>query len=78
MSNATVERPALTAKRTKWVKENARTAESLCLCGCGDMTKSRFVPGHDAKLRRMLDEVEAAGGPTARVAREAKRRFGWA
>lgn len=30
------------------------TKPNLCLCGCGAETKSRFRPGHDAKLKSRL------------------------
>lgn len=66
------------AERVQWVRENARPANPLCSCGCGKKTKGgRFVPGHDAQLRSELETIVEAGGPSARPAREALKRFGW-
>ena len=28
----------------------AKTGTNPCFCGCGGVTKSRFVPGHDARF----------------------------
>lgn len=34
------------------------TANNTCDCGCGGRTGSRFVPGHDSKLKGMRIRVE--------------------
>lgn len=42
---------------TKQAEPQARAtpnAGQTCLCGCGSPTKSRFVPGHDARLKSRL------------------------
>lgn len=36
-----------------------------CECGCGGTTKSRFVPGHDAKMKSRLLNAMRAGDETA-------------
>lgn len=56
----------------------ARPAVSACLCGCGQMTKSRFAPGHDATHKERLKATVASGTPKAKLAAtEALARFGW-
>ena len=36
-------------------------SENLCICGCGEVTRSgRFRPGHDQKLRKAIED--AVGG----------------
>lgn len=67
------------ADRLAVVLANARPAESNCLCGCGNLTKGRFFPGHDAVLKAQL-------GVTARLTDDARSadaqaalaKFGWA
>ena len=27
-----------------------------CMCGCGGLTKNRFLPGHDQKLRTSFEK----------------------
>ena len=71
------EKPVLTAETASWVRANARPAVSPCLCGCGGETKTRFVPGHDAKLKSLLTATIAAGGPAAADAQAAQDTFGW-
>ena len=44
-------------------KPKARSAPKVqpanqCLCGCGGTTKSRFLPGHDARLKGILSRLE--------------------
>lgn len=34
------------------------SANNTCACGCGGRTGSRFVPGHDSKLKGMRIRVE--------------------
>jgi len=29
-----------------------------CLCGCGFMSKARFLPGHDAKLHSLVLKIQ--------------------
>jgi hypothetical protein len=36
-----------------------------CECGCGGTTKSRFVPGHDAKMKSRLLQAMRAGDESA-------------
>lgn len=36
----------------------SRPATNACLCGCGGLTSSRFVPGHDSRLRGWVLRVE--------------------
>lgn len=38
----------------KAAKAAADSKPRLCLCGCKGETKSRFVPGHDAKLKSAI------------------------
>lgn len=57
---------------------SARPAEAPCLCGCGGLTKGRFVPGHDAVLKARLNvTVETGSKSAASKAREAIAVFGW-
>lgn len=69
--------PALDAERMAWVEANARPAISPCLCGCGELTKSRFAPGHDATLKEQLKNTVAAGGESGELAQSAIQKFGW-
>jgi len=46
-----------------------------CECGCGDHTKGgRFLPGHDAKLKKKLIGLALGGGKRARNRLE---KLGW-
>jgi hypothetical protein len=46
-----------------------------CLCGCGGRTKGgRFLPGHDAKLKKALVAGARAGKKRARNKLE---KLGW-
>jgi len=73
-----------TAAMMEAVKKDAtKTAiRKLCLCGCEGIPigkKSRFLPGHDAKLKGML--LKAAASPRVGQANNAKKTlasFGWA
>jgi hypothetical protein len=64
----------LDAERTAWIARNARPAISNCLCGCGETTKGRFFPGHDATLKESLKVTAAAGDVNAS---DALTAFGW-
>lgn len=68
---------ALSVEEARWIAENARPRESACLCGCGGLTKTRFVPGHDALLKRSLVATVAKGGAAAKHAKSAIATFGW-
>jgi hypothetical protein len=35
-------------------QEHSRRGAATCLCGCGELVKNRFRPGHDQKLFREL------------------------
>ena len=35
----------------------AKTGTNPCFCGCGGLTKSRFVPGHDARFHSWAKAV---------------------
>ncbi|HET7713880.1 MAG TPA: hypothetical protein VFK94_06595 [Patescibacteria group bacterium] len=62
---------------TRRVKEPK--TPNQCLCGCGGDTMSRFVPGHDAKLKSRL--LTAARDDDEEKALEALQRLdelGWA
>jgi len=58
--------------------------ERPCACGCDQMTKSRFTPGHDSRLKALvlrverkvmtLAEIEKFGGKKQRQAVEAEMR----
>jgi len=46
-----------------------------CECGCGDVTKGgRFLPGHDAKLKKSLIESALEGSKRAATKLE---KLGW-
>lgn len=66
---------------TDQVKEIAAIARpklAPCMCGCGNATKGRFFPGHDATLKAALHVTVAVGTPAARKHAEiALERFGW-
>jgi hypothetical protein len=49
----------------------------VCLCGCGGATKSRFVPGHDAKLKSILLRAARSGGLSPEQ-QDLVARLGWA
>ncbi|MEA3188565.1 MAG: hypothetical protein QOD99_2395 [Chthoniobacter sp.] len=63
------------AKSTTPKKSNKETKLPECECGCGATTKGgRFLPGHDAKLKKEL--IGAALGGSKRA--EAKlEKLGW-
>lgn len=67
----------LTKDRLVWVADNARPALSPCLCGCGELVKSRFSPGHDGALKAELTTAVKAGGHPSRTARRALTEMGW-
>lgn len=68
----------LDAQRLEWVVENAYPAERECLCGCGTMTRRRFAPGHDASLRRSLEQLAENGDKkAAKLADQALINMGW-
>lgn len=68
-----------TGDRLAFVVANARPATTSCLCGCGGSTKTRFVPGHDALLKRDLAATAAHGTDEAKAqAQTALAVFGWA
>jgi hypothetical protein len=68
----------MSAERAAWVAANARPKNAPCLCGCGGLTKTRFVPGHDALLKRDLVATEERGDKKAKAATKAAREtFGW-
>lgn len=66
----TVDLP-LDPEQAAWVAAHARPAVSLCLCGCGQTTKGRFFPGHDAILKARLARTDSDD------ARKALATFGW-
>lgn len=48
------------AEPTRRARTQAQPATSrTCLCGCGSPVKSRFSPGHDARLASWLRRLEA-------------------
>ena len=52
-----------------------KTKAPECLCGCGGRTKGgRFLPGHDAKLKKVLVADARAGKKRARKKLE---KLGW-
>lgn len=56
------------------------SSANRCLCGCGGETRSRFVPGHDAKLKSQLTNIALDPTVSAKErARAAKRmeELGW-
>jgi hypothetical protein len=75
--------PALSDEEAAWVLANARPAEAACLCGCGGVTKGRFVPGHDAVLKSRLartaaqDTGQTDGPDAAWDAHASLVVFGW-
>ena len=53
-----------------------KTKAPVCLCGCGGHTKGgRFLPGHDAKLKKALVADARAGKKRALNKIE---KLGWA
>jgi hypothetical protein len=57
--------------RLAWIAANARPAHSPCLCGCGELTKGRFAPGHDAILKSRLSQTPGE------QARQIEAAMGW-
>lgn len=75
---------ALTDEEAAWVEAHARPAASPCLCGCGELTKGRFVPGHDARLKERLratlgerKDTPAGSAKAQKAAKAALETFGW-
>lgn len=71
-------RTTLNASTLKSLEQNARPALAPCLCGCGNTTKGRFFPGHDATLKSALTTTVKSGSPAAKVrAARVLVAFGW-
>lgn len=69
---------ALSAAQAKSLADNARPALAPCMCGCGEVTKGRFYPGHDATLKAALNVTVSSGSPAAKKqAARALTNFGW-
>lgn len=69
---------AIEGDSLQWIVDNARPAVSACLCGCGETTKGRFFPGHDALLKRTLQATIETGDEAAvTLANQALATFGW-
>lgn len=51
----------------KPAKEPKVTEKKQCLCGCGGLTASNFVPGHDARAKSMLRKAEGNKEETAKL-----------
>lgn len=70
----------LEAKEQAKVARAAKPKEpNTCLCGCGGTTMSRFVPGHDAKLKsRLLTEAHSDDDKVAEEALMRLDELGWA
>lgn len=62
-----------------WLHQHARAAKSPCLCGCGELTASRFAPGHDARLKERLKAtlVAMGGSEDAWVVQSIIENLGW-
>lgn len=60
----------------KWrMSKESKTQLPECECGCGNRTKGgRFLPGHDAKLKKSL--IEAALGGSKRATAKLEE-LGW-
>lgn len=39
-------------------KTRSRGTLKKCLCGCDGDTYANFVPGHDSKVKSMIDQVD--------------------
>jgi hypothetical protein len=63
--------PALTDAELADIATRARPALNPCICGCGEMTKGRFAPGHDAKLKERLKNTDS------QAARDIENTLGW-
>lgn len=69
---------ALDAEAVTVIRDRARPALAPCLCGCGETTKGRFYPGHDATLKETLKATIVRGeGDAPEIAREAMAGMGW-
>lgn len=69
---------AIEGDTLQWIADNARPAVTPCLCGCGETTKGRFFPGHDALLKRTLTATIETGDEAAvTLATQAMATFGW-
>ena len=68
----------LDADTAAWVAAHARPAVSRCLCGCGESTKGRFFPGHDATLKMQLQaSLQSDDEQVVANAQAAIGIFGW-
>lgn len=78
VKTAKPDRTPLSGEQAKAILAVARPALAPCLCGCGELTKGRFYPGHDATLKSDLHYTAENGTKAAaKVAREALEVFGW-
>jgi hypothetical protein len=77
MASTKTEKPVLTTQEAKLIADAARPAETPCLCGCGRMTKGRFFPGDDAKLKAILERTAAGKNGGSKHAQRALVAFGW-
>lgn len=69
---------AMDAAAAAAIAATARPAINPCLCGCGQTTKGRFFPGHDALLKERLKATIATGDDAAKAsATAAVAIFGW-
>lgn len=65
-------------------KETVERVQKPCLCGCGGLTYSNFVPGHDMRaksaLRKAADDPEARAAlpaPLVAFVRANEKWLGW-
>jgi hypothetical protein len=59
------------------IKVTKPKGEGLCWCGCGGMTKGRFVPGHDSRFHALAKSVARgeAEMPASFIHEDAKNDF---
>lgn len=63
-TKTTTKKAAPKAKAKTATPAKAKTFNK-CTCGCGGQTQSRFMPGHDARLKGLLQKAYRNGGLSA-------------
>jgi hypothetical protein len=68
----------LTADEAEAASLTARPAVAPCLCGCGETTKGRFFPGHDAVHKaRLIATMRSDDEAASAFATDALVTYGW-
>lgn len=58
-------------------KEKKAKVMKPCTCGCGDQTPSYFVPGHDARFKGWLLQVERGKMKVEQLPKSVQKAYEW-